>query len=217
MPIAKSFFLRRDPHIARCGRERNLQCARALRQSEYTMRETNSSPIARVVERNIEALLQRQEREQRARGVQDRLADGITRFTGSLPFIYVHLAVVLAWTLINAGVTPLPKFDPTFVLLATFASVEAIFLTAFVLMTQNRMQAEADRRADLDLQISLLTEHELTRLVSLTRRLAERAGIDSDDTELQAIQRDVAPDEVLDALERKQHEFRSKVPPQQTM
>jgi uncharacterized membrane protein len=174
------------------------------------MSETNSTPVAQVVERNIEALLQRQDRQQRARGVQDRLADGITRFTGSLPFIYVHLAVVLAWTLINAGLTPLPKFDPTFVLLATFASVEAIFLTAFVLVTQNRMQAEADRRADLDLQISLLTEHELTRLVSLTRRLAERAGIDSsDDPELHEIQRDVVPDEVLDALERKQHEFRS--------
>ena len=169
----------------------------------------NSSPVAHVVERNIEALLQRQERRERARGVQERLADGITRFTGSLPFIYVHLAVVLAWTLINAGWTPLPKFDPTFVLLATFASVEAIFLSAFVLMTQNRMQAEADRRADLDLQISLLSEHELTRLVSLTRRLAERVGVDSsDDPELHEIQRDVAPDEVLDALERKQREFR---------
>ena len=172
------------------------------------MSETNVGPVARVVERNIEALLQRQRREQSSRSAQEKLADGITRFTGSLPFIYIHLAVVLGWAAINAGWTPLPKFDPSFVLLATLASVEAIFLTAFVLMTQNRMQADADRRADLDLQISLLTEHELTQLVSLTRRLAERVGVDADDdAELRAIQRDVAPDEVLDALERKQREL----------
>lgn len=172
------------------------------------MSETDAESMAHVVERNIEALLQRQRREQSSRSAQARLADGITRFTGSLPFIYIHLAVVLGWTVVNGGWTSLPKFDPSFVLLATLASVEAIFLTAFVLMTQNRMQVEADRRADLDLQISLLTEHELTRLVSLTRRLAERVGVDTgDETELRAIQRDVAPDEVLDALERKQREL----------
>src|SRR5918994_540591 len=131
----------------------------------------------RVLERNIDALLARQQRDARARTRQEQLAAAITRFTGSLYFVYLHLAAVLAWVFINAGWTPLPKFDPTFVLLATIASVEAIFLSAFVLMTQNRMQADADRRADLDLQISLLTEHELTRLVKLISDVADRMGI----------------------------------------
>jgi uncharacterized membrane protein len=163
--------------------------------------------INRVLERNIDALLERQRREIHARGVQDRLADAITRFAGSLPFIYLHVAALIAWIGINAGWTPLPKFDPTFVLLATIASVEAIFLTGFVLITQNRMQADADRRADLDLQISLLTEHELTRLVKVVTDLAERMGIAQSDPELQEIKRDIAPERVLDTLEAKRRQY----------
>src|SRR5918994_6947205 len=150
----------------------------------------------RVLERNIDALLARQQRDARARTRQEQLAAAITRFTGSLYFVYLHLAAVLAWVLINAGWTPLPKFDPTFVLLATIASVEAIFLTAFVLMTQNRMQADADRRADLDLQIGLLTEHELTKLVHVVTDLAERLGAAPADPELQEVKRDIAPESV---------------------
>lgn len=58
-------------------------------------------------------------------------------------------------------------WDPTFVVLGMVASVEAIFLSTFVRVSQNRMAAQADKRADLDLQISLLTEHELTKVAEL--------------------------------------------------
>jgi uncharacterized membrane protein len=166
--------------------------------------------MTHVVERNIEALLRKQSERERTRGLRDRIAATITRFSGSLTFVYVHLAIVAAWVLINAGWVGLPKFDPTFVLLATIASVEAIFLSTFVLMTQNRMQADADRRADLDLQISLLTEHELTRLIKIVGDMAERMGMPvGGDSEVQEMQRDVAPEQVLDALERKKAAFRA--------
>lgn len=165
------------------------------------------APTNRILERNIEALLEREQRRARKQSTQERIAAAVTRFTGSLYFVYIHLAVVLFWTAVNAGLTPLEKFDPTFVLLATIASVEAIFLTSFVLITQNRMQADADRRADLDLQVSLLTEHELTRLISLVRELAEHSGLDSSrDDDLDEIQRDVEPERVLDTLEQKKRE-----------
>lgn len=167
----------------------------------------DSPQHSRVLERNIEALLDRQAQLLRQQTLDERLASAITRFTGSLKFVYVHVVIVSAWVAINAGWTPLDKFDPSFVLLATIASVEAIFLTSFVLITQNRMQADADRRADLDLQISLLTEHELTRLVSLVRRVAERTGVDlSSDSDIAEIERDVAPERVLDTLEEKKRE-----------
>jgi uncharacterized membrane protein len=162
------------------------------------------SPVSEVVVRNIEALLARQRRRDQTRPMRERAAVVITKFAGSLTFVYLHLVGVLSWVFINAGLTPLPKFDPSFVLLATIASVEAIFLTAFVLITQNRMQIEADRRAELDLQISLLTEHELTRLIGLVSRIAERTGISTTgDSELQELQRDVAPERILDTLEEK--------------
>jgi uncharacterized membrane protein len=91
------------------------------------------------------------------------------------------------------------------VVLAMVASVEAIFLSTFVLISQNRMAAAADKRADLDLHISLLTEHELTKLVGLVTTLAERAGVQTNaDPEVQEIKKDVAPEAVLDELETKQ-------------
>jgi uncharacterized membrane protein len=171
-------------------------------------RAQRTSAIAQVVERNIDALLARQTRETRARSAQERLAYAITGFAGSLPFVMLHAVLVIAWTIINLGWTPLEPFDPTFVILATVASVEAIFLTSFVLITQNQMQADADRRADLDLQVSLLAEHEVTRLISITRRIAERVGVDphedSDlEEELDELERDIVPEQVLDSIDRK--------------
>jgi uncharacterized membrane protein len=154
-----------------------------------------------VVARNIEALLQRQSREQESRTLEQRIADAITGAAGSLPFVYVHLAIVAAWILVNVGWTPLEPFDPTFVLLATAASVEAIFLSTFVLVTQNRMQREADRRANLDLQVSLLSEHELTRVIQLVNAIADKVGAQVPMPELEELQRDVSPEQVLDAID----------------
>lgn len=92
-------------------------------------------------------------------------------------------------------------------MLAMFASVEAIFLSTFVLITQNRMSALADQRADLDLQISLLAEHEVTRLIVLVAAIAERMGIESSrDPELAELSQDIAPEKVLDEMERKEQQ-----------
>ena len=86
-----------------------------------------------------------------------------------------------------------------------WASVEAIFLSTFVLISQNRMQAAADKRADLDLQISLLAEHEVTKLVTLVSALADRMGVRTEvDQELDEITQDVAPEAVLDEIETTQ-------------
>ena len=92
--------------------------------------------------------------------LQERLAEAITSFAGSMSFVYLHLAIYAAWIVLNLGFIPsVPKFDPSFVILATEASVEAIFLSTFVLISQNRTAAASDKRADLDLHINLLTEH----------------------------------------------------------
>jgi uncharacterized membrane protein len=162
----------------------------------------NNSGMARVVERNIAALLTHRRQEEESRCWQDRAADAITRFTGSMRFVSLHLVVFGLWIVINLGWLPLPRFDPTFVILAMVASVEAIFLSTFVLITQNRMAAQADKRADLDLQISLLAEHEITRLITLVTAIANRMGIEeSHDPELCELAQDVAPERVLEEME----------------
>ena len=93
-----------------------------------------------------------------------------------------------------------PKFDPSFVVLAMVASVEAIFLSTFVLISQNRTARLADERADLDLHINLLAEHELSRLAELVGRIAERLDVATDRETLRDISRNVQPEQVLDTL-----------------
>lgn len=171
-----------------------------------------SSPgMAQVVDRNIQALLLHRRSEEGSRTSQARLADAITRFTGSLRFVYIHLVLFGLWISINLGWIPgVPRFDPTFVVLAMVASVEAIFLSTFVLITQNRMAALADKRADLDLQISLLAEHEVTRLIALVQAMAERMGLDvAHDPELAELSQDIAPEKVMEKMEAQEREIGS--------
>ena len=159
--------------------------------------------LTSVLERNIETLTERRQREEAEASVQDKLAQAVTRFTGSMLFVYIHLAIFGFWIIANLGWIPgVPQWDESFVVLAMWASVEAIFLSTFVLISQNRMQAAADKRADLDLQISLLAEHEITKLATLVSAIAEHIGVQTEvDEELGEIQQNVAPEAVLDKIE----------------
>src|SRR4051812_31941711 len=93
--------------------------------------------MATVMERNIRTLTERRSQEPANSSCQIRMADAITRFTGSMAFVYIHAALFGGWIVVNLPWVPWPKFDPTFVVLAMFASVEAIFLSTFVLISQN--------------------------------------------------------------------------------
>jgi uncharacterized membrane protein len=161
------------------------------------------SGLSPVLQRNIRSLQHRREREEKEATFEERIAEAITRFTGSMRFVYLHLAFFGFWIVANLGWVPgVPRWDPSFVVLAMIASVEAIFLSTFVLISQNRMSAAADKRADLDLQVSLLAEHEITKLVTLVSGIAERMGVRTEaDAELGEITQDVAPEAVLDEIE----------------
>jgi uncharacterized membrane protein len=160
----------------------------------------------RVVERNIEALLANRKREEAALSWQERLASKIAEFAGSMMFVWLHLTVFASWVVVNLGLVPgVVPFDPTFVVLAMIASVEAIFLSTFILITQNRMQAQSDRRADLNLQVSLLSEHEVTRLIKMVAEIGDRMDLATARApELSELKNDVKPEKVLDALEHRE-------------
>ena len=173
------------------------------RQSEA--QSPTSSHMAHIVERNIRALLARRQTEQAARTWPDRLADAVTKFAGSLRFVWIHLVLFGGWIAWNRGWLGLRPFDPSLVVLAMAASVEAIFLSTFVLISQNRMAALADQRADLNLQVSLLAEHEITRLVALVTAMAQQMDIPAAyDPELTELATDVRPEKVMDTMQ--QHE-----------
>jgi uncharacterized membrane protein len=159
--------------------------------------------MARVVERNITALLHQRKQEEAKKTTEEKIADTITRFTGSMLFVYIHLALFGAWILWNVGLFGVKPFDPSFVILAMFASVEAIFLSTFVLISQNRMNAQADKRAELDLQVSLLSEHEITRLITLVTAMAKKMNIeDANDAEIEELSKDVYPEKVIETMEK---------------
>jgi uncharacterized membrane protein len=181
----------------------NGQPQRSGRTSALTKPSPRPPGLNSVLERNIDALKQRKLQEERQATRQEKLAEAITRFTGSMLFVYIHFGIFGFWIVANLGWIPwVPKWDESFVVLAMWASVEAIFLSTFVLISQNRMQAVADKRADLDLQISLLAEHEITKVATLVAAIADRLDVRSEvDDELNEISQDVAPEAVLDEIE----------------
>ncbi len=166
-------------------------------------RASTTGQFSRVLARNIDGLVAMRHEEERKRTTQERLSDAITRFTGSLRFVYIHAFLFGSWIIWNLGWIPgLPLFDPSFVVLAMVASVEAIFLSTFVLISQNRMQAQAEKRAELDLQISLLAEHEITQLMTVVDAVARRLGVElPGNSDIEEVKLDVDPRAVLNAIE----------------
>jgi uncharacterized membrane protein len=158
--------------------------------------------LTSVLDRNIVRMQEHRAREERQATLSERVSDAITHFAGSMTFVIIHAVTYGAWIAVNTGIIPgLKPFDPSFVMLAMEASVEAIFLSTFVLISQNRMMGAAAKQSDLDLQINLLTEHELTRLVSLVDAMARKMGVEvSNEQEMAEIKEDVSPEAVLDAL-----------------
>jgi uncharacterized membrane protein len=161
--------------------------------------------LSSALTRNIRTLEERRAREAVGTTRQEKVVVSITSFIGSMPFVYLHAAIYGAWVLAAFGMLPGIKFDPSFVGLATTASIEAIFLSTFVLISQNRMAEAADKRADLDLHISLLTEHELTKLTEMVEAVAAHFDITTaNHPELSEIKKDVALETVLDEIEAEQ-------------
>jgi uncharacterized membrane protein len=162
---------------------------------------STAGDLNRVLEQNIRKLRDQRKARVQQRNLPERIADVVSHFAGSLAFVFLHVVIVVTWIVVNLGWTPIPRFDPTFVILATVASVEAIFLAAFILMSQNRVTREADERADLDLQMSLLSEHEITRLIQLTTAIAARLKIEeAGDPHLDELKRDVSPEKVVEKI-----------------
>lgn len=151
---------------------------------------------------NIKMLEDRRRREERQAPLGDRIARAITNFTGSMTFVVLHLIFYGFWIVANLGWIPgVTPWDATFVVLAMEASVEAIFLSTFVLINQNRQAAMADRRADLDLHVGLLAEDELTKLAETIRRIAEKLDVPVNDDAMREVEKNVNPERVLDALD----------------
>ncbi len=157
--------------------------------------------VATIVQRNIKALTESKRATAAGQSRSHRATDWVARFAGSMPFLILHIVLLGCWIVWNLFPGN-PGWDPyPFVFLATVVSVEAIFLSTIVLITQNKMTQEADRRAELDLQVSLLGEHETTRLVQMVEAIVEHLGIEHRWNDLDELKEDLAPEKVLEAIQ----------------
>jgi len=147
-----------------------------------------------AIRRNVQAVAKLEEDFNRNRSLSDRIADSVGSFAGSLPFVLLHLGFYSLWVLVNVGVVPaIPRFDPfPFMLLNVGVSLEAIFLSTFVLMKQNRMSKRADQRAHLDLQINLLAEREMTLMLQMLQRISTRLGVRLSGEEIEELSEDIS-------------------------
>ena len=168
-----------------------------------SIKENEIPAITNVIERNVNALLHRKKEETKKRNFKEKVIDSITAFAGSMFSIYFHSILYGIWIIWDLGRFNLKPFNPNFIDIATFAAVEAIFLSTFVLIGQKRMNVQTEKWAELDLQVSLLTEHEVTRMMNLVKAIAKKMEIqEADDKEIDELSKDIHPDKVLDTMEK---------------
>jgi len=181
-------------------------------QTESKTSHKASKPLNRAIERYIRTIVHMRMKAARQRSTSQRIADVVTSFSGTMIFVYIHIIWFSVWILLNSGLLGMAPFDPfPYGLLTMIVSLEAIFLSTFVLISQNRMGELSEQRADLDLHIDLLTEYELTRVLQMLRAIQEKMGIaDEEDEELSDLEMETKPEAVLAEIERMQERVTKK-------
>jgi uncharacterized membrane protein len=158
-----------------------------------------------LTKRNVEVIskLEAAAKEQRSHG--DRIAQVIANFCGSMTFVWVHVLWFGIWILVNVipGIDHIDPFPFTFLTLVV--SLEAIFLSTFILISQNHETRISERRNHLDLQINLLSEQENTTMLAMLQAIASKVGADfSKDPRIAAFAKETQPEKLAEQI--RQHE-----------
>jgi uncharacterized membrane protein len=156
-----------------------------------------------VTEHNVQAIAKLEEAAKANRSHANRLADRVASFCGSIIFVWVHVFWFGGWIVLNS-LPGLNHFDPyPFTFLTFVVSLEAIFLSTFILISQNHETQLSQRRNNLDLQINLLTEQENTKMLRMLERIAERVGAKTDDDpSLQVLDQATHPEKLIEQIEK---------------
>ena len=202
---AKDFIHRPFERVEILTSVHNLLEMRLLQKKIADHKEDNPA-LSSVIQRNIRKIILVRQKAVREQGLQDRIANGMTFFSGSMTFFYVHIVWFLVWFLLNTGHLGMVPFDPyPYGFLTMVVSLEAIFLATFVLISQNLLAREAGRLSDLSLQTGLLTEHELTRVLQMLRAIQNKVGITNDEDSTLAdadLEMETKLEDVLSEIER---------------
>jgi uncharacterized membrane protein len=161
-----------------------------------------SDTAADLTRGNVQAMRRLDDRALAKRSGADRVAEFVARFCGSIVFVWIHAGLFGAWIAWNA-IPGLPHFDPyPFTFLVLCVSLEAIFLSSFILISQNYEMRISDRRTRLDLQINLLAEQENTKMLQMLSRISKQLGLgDEDDPEIRALEEATRPETLARQIE----------------
>jgi uncharacterized membrane protein len=155
------------------------------------------------LEHNITEAVRLGKRDRLTMGWSDHVADRLTGFSGSMTFVWLHALWFGVWVAVNRGWLGLPVFDPfPFGLLTMVVSLEAIFLSTFVLISQNTQARQTDRRAKVNMQVDVVAEQEITKLLQMVAEIHAVLGIrDAHDAALQSMQQPTKLATVADAID----------------
>ncbi len=158
-----------------------------------------------LMQRNVELICKLEESAKQERTRTDLIAEGIARFCGSMTFVWVHVVWFGGWIVINL-LPRLPHVDPfPFTFLTLVVSLEAIFLSTFILISQNHDTRISERRNHLDLQINLLSEQENTKMIAMLQAIAAKVGAEVDeDPHLQALSEETEPEKLVRQIEARE-------------
>lgn len=166
-----------------------------------------------MTRRNVQTIVQLEQAAKVQRPRSDQVADVIANFCGSMPFVWAHLIWFAVWIIVDT-VPGIKHFDPfPFNFLTLIVSLEAIFLSTFILISQNHETRLSERRNQLDLQVNLLTEQENTKMLTLLGRIAEKVGVKiDDDPSLQVLEQATRPEQLVNQIEQATNQSAVSVP-----
>jgi len=146
----------------------------------------NQNATPRFAQDNINTVVRLEETALKERTLADKISDAIANFVGSMLFVVMHVVWFGVWVGLNAGIL---KFDPyPFALLCMLVSLEGVLLSTFVLIKQNRMSQRADHRSHLDLQVNMLAEKEITKVLQLQRLICRKLEIREADLDSEVVE-----------------------------
>lgn len=166
------------------------------RPASTTGSKHNSRSVDDLTQRNVERIQALEHAEEAKATTADRVADTITRFSGSIRFVWISVVLVGGWVFCNMLLPKRERIDPfPFPLLTLVLSIEAIFLSIFILMSQNRASRVSDKRSHLDLQLNLLAEQENTKMLLLLDKIGKALGVEvSGDPDVQVLLQATEPE-----------------------
>jgi uncharacterized membrane protein len=173
--------------------------------SQPTQSNSKNHSLQHRIQQNQEIIQSLKARQDEKRTWSEKVADMMTDFFGSMGFLIVNIIWFAIWLIINLGLIPgIAAFDPfPFGLLTMIVSLEAIILAIFVLISQNRSSKIAELREEVDLQVDMLTEREITKLLQVVYAVAEKVGVDLEaDKELQTMLEPAPMSKIEHALEK---------------